>query len=447
MSELLAVGISHKTAPVALRERVAVLDGRMPDFLEELTEDGEVREAAAISTCNRTEIYLVAGDQVAAETAVLARLARKAGIRPTELAGHLYSLRNCDAARHLYRVTAGLDSMVLGEAEIQGQVKRAYDTALAADATGPMLNRLFSAALATGKRVRTETAISASRVNISTVAVQLAREALGALAGQRVVVLGAGEMSELTARALADEGADLVFVASRRRERAEALARRHGGTVVGFDAFPDELVRAEMMVAATASPHPIVEHDPLGHVMAQRGHRPLLIVDIAVPRDVDALCADVPGVTLRDIDDLQAVVARNRGIRRAEALQAEGIVEEEIERFAGWLGTLEVIPTIAALRQHGEAIVDGVLAENEGRWESLTDADRARVEAVGKAIMSRLLHDPTLRMKEAADEKAHARLQTVRELFGLEDADESERPAPAAPAEVRALPRRAADRR
>ncbi len=253
MSELLAVGISHKTAPVELRERVAVLEGRLPDFLGELTAGADVREAAAISTCNRTEVYLVAPDQVAAETAVLSMLSRQAGIRPTELAGHLYSLRNCDAARHLYRVAAGLDSMILGEAEIQGQVKRAYEAALAAEATGPMLNRLFSAALATGKRVRTETEISASRVNVSTVAVQLARETVGPLAGRRVLVLGAGEMSELTARALADEGAELVFVASRRRDRAEVLASQFDGGVVGFDAFPEELVRAEMMVAATAS--------------------------------------------------------------------------------------------------------------------------------------------------------------------------------------------------
>lgn len=447
MSELLAVGISHKTAPVELRERVAVLEGRLPDFLGELTAGADVREAAAISTCNRTEVYLVAPDQVAAETAVLSMLSRQAGIRPTELAGHLYSLRNCDAARHLYRVAAGLDSMILGEAEIQGQVKRAYETALAAEATGPMLNRLFSAALATGKRVRTETEISASRVNVSTVAVQLARETVGALAGRRVLVLGAGEMSELTARALADEGAELVFVASRRRDRAEVLASQFDGAVVGFDAFPEQLVRSEMMVAATASPHPIVEHEALAHVMEQRGHRPLLIVDIAVPRDVDALCADVPGVTLRDIDDLQAVVARNRSVRRAEAHLAEQIVEEEIERFAGWLGSLEVIPTIAALRQHGEAIVAGVLAENDGRWESLSEADRSRVEAVAKAVVNRLLHDPTLFMKQTADERSHARLQIVRELFGLEDDEADGADASVAPAEVRELPRRASDAR
>src|SRR5256885_5320646 len=208
MSELLALGVSHKTAPVALRERVALPDGRAEEFLGQLVSDAEVHEAVAISTCNRTEVYLVVGDAVEAETTVLGMLARQAGIRPTELAEAIYAVRNCDAARHLFRVTSGLESMIVGENEVQGQVKRAYEAALDAGVTGPLSNRVFSAALATGKRARTETGISESRVSVPSVAVDLARESIGHLAGRSVIVLGTGEMSELTAQALAAQGAE-----------------------------------------------------------------------------------------------------------------------------------------------------------------------------------------------------------------------------------------------
>jgi glutamyl-tRNA reductase len=447
MSEILALGISHKTAAVALRERVALTEGRAETFLRELVADGEVHEAVAISTCNRTEIYLVVGDPVEAETRVLGMLARQADIRPTELAEAIYALRNCDAARHLYRVTAGLESMIVGEAEVQGQVKRAYETALAAGVTGPLSNRLFAAALATGKRARSETAVSESRVSVSSVAVDLIRETLGDLATRRVLVLGTGEMSELTARALSDHGAGTIFVANRRREKARELAARFHGRVVGFDELPRELELADIVLAQTASQHTIVGHDELALVMRERHGRPLLLIDIAVPRDLDPLCGELPGVTLYDIDDLQAVVRRNLHVRQAEARRAEAIVEEEIQRFAGWLGSLEVVPTIAALRARGEEIVERVLAENAGRWESLSPRDRTRVEAMTRTVVNRLLHEPTVRMKRAGGDRVHARLQVLRELFGLEDAPEA---SPAeqvdgdqAAAEVRELPARA----
>ncbi len=453
MSELLVLGISHKTAPVALRERVALLDGRAETVVEELVADPDVVEAVAISTCNRTEIYLAAANPVAAENAVLSILSRQAGIRPTELVEPLYALRNCDAARHLYRVTAGLDSMIVGESEIQGQVKRAYESALAIGATGPMLNKLFHAALATGKRVRSETQISASRVNISTVAVQLAQESIGNLHGRRVLILGAGEMSELTAQALVDQGVHGIFVANRRRDRAEALAHRFDGTVVGFDHFPSELEHADIVLASTSSPHPIVGQSELREVMAARNSRPLLLIDIAVPRDIEPECAALDGVTLYDMDDLQDVVRRNRSVRSEEALLADDIVEEEITRFAGWLGSLEVLPTVAALRQRGDDIVEGVLAENEDHWETVSEADRERIAAIARTVANRLLHEPTLRMKRTEDERTHARLQVIRDLFGLDAdassegaADRSDDPgvtSDAVSADVRELPRRA----
>jgi glutamyl-tRNA reductase len=437
MSELLALGVSHKTAPVALRERVALPDGRAEEFLRQVVGDAEVHEAVAISTCNRTEVYLVVGDAVEAETTVLGMLARQAGIRPTELAEAIYSVRNCDAARHLFRVTSGLESMIIGEAEVQGQVKRAYELALSAGVTGPLTNRMFGAALATGKRVRSETALSERRVSVPSVAVDLAQETLGALSQRRVVILGTGEMAELTARALAERGVHTVFIANRRRDRAQAMAERFEGRVAALDDMLRELTEADIVLASTASPHPIVGSDELSVVMEQRVGRPLLLIDIAVPRDVDPLCAELPGVTLYDIDDLQAVVARNLQVRQAEARAADAIVEDEIKRFAGWLGSLEVLPTIAALRTHGEEIVESVLAENQGRF---AEEDRDRVRALARAVMQRLLHEPTLRMKGGADGRTHARMQLVRELFGLEDAEEAT--PSSAPADVRELPAR-----
>lgn len=420
MSELLAIGVSHKTAPVEVRERVALPDARGAEFVRDLRGTGEVHEAVTISTCNRTELYLVVGDPVEAESRALAMLASQAGIRPTELAASIYSLRNCDAARHLYRVTAGLDSMVVGEAEVQGQVKRAYEAAIAGESTGPLTNRLFKAALATGKRVRTETAIGEGQLSLPAVAVALAREKLGDLEGRTIVIVGTGETGELAARALADSGGRAVFVASRRRDRAISLARRYGGESVSFDELPQALGRADMLVSATASPHLLLEAPALAEVMSLRARRPLLLIDLAVPRDIDASSADIPGVSLHDVDDLEAVIARNRRGRQGEARKAEGIIEEEIQHFAAWLGSLEVLPTVAALRAHATNIAEEVVRENAGRWERVSGRDLERVDAIARAIVNRLLHDPTLRMKEMQDDRVHARMALIRYLFGLE---------------------------
>jgi glutamyl-tRNA reductase len=439
VSELLALGISHKTAPVALRERLAFSEREASQFAITATATAEVREAVVISTCNRTEVYLVVGDPVRAESDVLGLLAGRAEIRPTELAEAIYSPRNCDAARQLYRVTAGLESMILGEAEIQGQVRRAHESAMRAGCTGPLSNRLFAAALTTGKRVRTETGIGSSRVSVPSVAVDLALSVLGGLESRHVVILGA---SELTARALSEQGAGTIFVANRHADRALSLAQRFGGSVVGLDKLPDQLVHADIVLSSTSSPHPIVGREELELVMDQRGEhggrggpggrggrggRALLIIDIAVPRDVDPACAELDGVSLYDIDDLQAVVARNLSTRADETPQALEIVEEEIRRFARWLGQLDALPTVSALRTHGDDIVEQVLNENSGRWESASPRDVVRVDAIARAVMSRLLHEPTIRLRSLGEDRGHASLELVRELFGLrEDAGAGE---------------------
>ncbi len=440
MSELLALGISHKTAPLALRERLALPEGRAAAILAELHTHPSIHEAVAVSTCNRTELYIVSGDTVEAENAALSALSRQAGIRPTELTDSLYSFRQRDAVRHLFGVAAGLDSMIIGEAEIQGQVKRAYELALVEGTTGPITNRLFREALSAGKRVRTETAVGRARLSVSSVAVELAADMLGDLASRRVLVIGAGENGELTARALRARGVHTVFVANRRYDRAIGLAQRFGGGAVRFEDLPAELVSADIVVSCTASPHQIVGREELELMRTKRtpqggtgGERPLVLIDIAVPRDIDPAVRELPGIALYDMDDLQRAVAQRRSVREAESARARSLVDDEVERFERWLATLDVVPTIAGLRAHGAQVVEAVLAENDARWEGLTERDRERLRTMSEAVVSRLLHEPTVRLREAVGEDAsYVYVQALRELFGLDAVGpklEQERPA------------------
>jgi len=424
--ELLALGASHKTAPLALREKLALPAGRAGRVLGELTDHDGVHEAVALFTCNRTELYLVTDDALEAENTALAILSRQAGLRPTELIGSLYSLHGREAVEHLFSVTAGLDSMIVGEAEIQGQVKRAYEMALVEGVSGPVSNRLFRDALSAGKRIRTETDISRENVSISTVAVRLAADFLGDLTERRVLVIGAGENAELTAQALRDRGVHTLFVANRRYDRALGLAQRFGGRAVTFEDMPRELEAADIVVTSTGAPHQIVGREELEFVAASRMGRPLVLIDLAVPRDIEPSVRDCPGIALYDMDDLQRAVARNLDVRGAEAEEALVLVREEVERFESWIASLDVVPTISALRQRAEEVVRQVLDENEPRWESLSEADRERVEVMARAVVSRLLHEPTVRLK---DRSSYHYLHTLRELFGLDPIPAEQAPA------------------
>ena len=439
MSDLLALGISHKTAPLELRERLALTEGRAAGVLNDLRSHAQVGEAAAISTCNRTELYLVVTEAVEAENVALGALSRQAGIRPTELIESLYSYRGIEAARHLYRVAAGLDSMILGEAEIQGQVKRAYELALVEGATGAILNRLFRGALAAGKRVRGETRIGEGGISVPSAAVQLATRTLGDLTGRHVLLIGAGETAELTARALTARGVETVFVANRRYDRAIGLAERFGGSAVRLEDLPAQLEIADIVVSSTNSPHHLVEREELELVAAARDYRPLLLIDLAVPRDIDPSCREVTGVVVRDVDDVQTIADRNATGREVESRGAEVIVAAELARFERWLGSLEVLPTVASLRVRADEIVSRVLAENIGRFDDLSREDQVRIEAMARSIASRLLHEPTLRLKRAAEESdAYQQVAALRELFGLDAGTEPE----GAGAEVTPLRRR-----
>jgi glutamyl-tRNA reductase len=440
---LLALGVSHKTAPLELRERLSLPEGRAAGVLRELRNHTAVQEAVVISTCNRTELTLVVGDPVDAESAVLGLLAHRAQVRPTELMGHVYSLRDAEAVRHLFEVAAGLDSMIVGEAEVQGQVKRAYELALVEGVTGPVSNRLFRDALGTGKRVRTETEIGRSHVSVSSVAVELAQATLGDLKRRRVLIIGAGETGELTARALHAHGVETVFVANRRYDRALGMAERFDGTAVRFEELPVQLAESDIVVSSTGSPHTLIGHDEMEVVMELRGGRPLLLVDIAVPRDIEPRVREITGVTLYDMDDLQRQVARNLSVREAEATRARRLVEDEAQRYEAWLASLEIVPTISALRAKGEDIVQQVLAENDSRWETLSIADRERVALMARAIVSRLLHEPTVRLKTVTESDAGwGHLQALRELFGIDpiaSAPDNGEATPADRGEVRSL--------
>lgn len=414
---LLAVGVSHRTAPLALRERVELDERRAAVLLASLAEHAGIEEVASLSTCNRTELYLVASDAAGAERAVTAELARAGGMAREELGGAIRTWREAAAARHVFRVAAGLDSMVLGEAEIQGQVGRSYELALSLGTGGPIVNRLFQDALRAGKRVRTETGISRHRASVASVAVELARRQLGGLDGRRALVIGAGKHGVLTARALRDAGVQTVFVANRARDRAEDLARRYGGRTVSFHSLAGELRRCDLVLTCTSCPHRVLTRREVA--AAVRGRR-LVIVDTAVPRDVEPSAADVGGVTLYDLDAIQREMARNLSAREEEARSASPIIEEEVARFGRWMGSLEVVPTISALRERGHAAVDRALRENEPRWKSLSDDDRDRVEVIARAVISDLLHEPTLRLRQAGERGSSSRyVQTVRELFGL----------------------------
>ncbi|HKI22985.1 MAG TPA: glutamyl-tRNA reductase [Gaiellaceae bacterium] len=392
--KLLVVGTSHRLAPLEVRERVA-LDGEGEAALAQRL--GESGEAVCLSTCNRTELYLVAADADAAGDRATAALADLGRIARAELEPYLYRLEQEAAATHLFRVAAGLDSLVPGEGEIQGQVRSAYERG----AVGPLLDRLFRQALHAGKRVRTETAIGESPASVASAAAALAAQVFGDLAGRRIVVVGAGKVGELAARNLVSRGAELIFVANRTVDRASSLAERFGGEALPLDVLGPELEAADIVVSSTAARETILAREQVEHALSARRGRPLLLVDLAVPRDVDSTIKGLHGCFLYDIDDLQSVVEETLTGRRGEAIRAEAIVAREGEQFRQWLGALDSVPAIASLRERAEAIRRGELAKAGPRLAGLSEHERHAVESLTNQIVNKLLHQPIMRLKEA----------------------------------------------
>ena len=392
---LLLVGTSHRRAPVEVRERIAVDPDGAAALAARLANGGE---AVCLSTCNRTKIYLAASDAGEADHRATRALSELAGVEAAELEPHLYRLEQDAATVHLFRVAAGLDSLVPGESEILGQVRTAYERGN----VGPLLDRLFSHALHTGKKVRTDTAIAESPGTTSSAAAALAAQVFGDLDGSRVAIVGAGKIGSRAARRLTKRGASLSFVANRTEERARELAAELGGATVPLERLVDAIQDVDIVVSSTSSADVVLTKDALAQALPARKGRPLLLIDLAVPRDLDPAINDLPDCYLYDIDDLEAVVHDAARGRESEFAKAEAIAVNEAARFREWLAVRDVAPTIASLRERAEAIRRSELAKANARLAGLSERERNAVESLTSQIVNKLLHEPIVRLKEAA---------------------------------------------
>ena len=409
---LLLVGTSHRHAPIAVREQLAS-HAHGQRLIEAVIGEEAVIEAVGLSTCNRCELYMVGADPDEMRAAALRQLAGYAHRSEEALEPLLYVHEGGDAAEHLFEVAAGLDSMVPGEAQILAQIRESYQHALEMGSTGTVSNRLFHEALEAGKRVRNETAIGRSNASVASVAAELVRERLGDLTGTCVLIVGAGKVAELVAQNLASRGGVRIVVANRSEPNATALAERFDGTAVPLERLAEAVAEADVVVTSTLSDGYLIG---LGQVPPGRR----VLVDLALPRDIDPAVADVDGVTLVNIDDLEQTVLRNIGLRQVEAEQAYEIVAAQAAEFRSWLAALEVVPAIRQLRAMAEQIRRDELARMDGRWETMSPADRERLDQLTRSMLNKLLHRPTVRLKELAAENGDAaHVAAMNELFGL----------------------------
>jgi glutamyl-tRNA reductase len=419
------VGASHRTAPIELRERLAFGRAELADALPALAGEGG-GEAVVLSTCNRTELYLATGDGGDAIERAETMLAGRLGISRGEVGRWLYVRRDRDAAQHLFRVAAGLDSMIVGEPQIQGQVREAYAAArdVAAGSgpvVGPALNRMFQSALGVGGRVRSETGLGIGAASVPSAAVELAKKIFGSLKGRRALVLGAGEMSEVTLECLRGEGVRTAVVANRTWERARELAEKWGGSAIHWEEFAGALGDVDIVICSTAAPVPVLTLERFRQALPKGPRRPLCIIDIAIPRDVETAVGERENVFLYNVDDLQQIVDASLHRRRAELPAAEAIVAEGVEEFWGWYASLAVVPTIRALRDHGERVRQEEVERALGRMRHLSPSDREAVDALTRSLLNKLLHAPTARLREAAGNgRGTGVLDTVRYLFELD---------------------------
>lgn len=427
---IVVVGISHRTAPIDVRERFALPEGAVSDFLRELLERPEVREAFVVSTCNRIEI-VAAGLDGSTEALERAALACREALcaRGESIDRYLYMYMGAGAVNHLFRVASSLDSLVLGEPQILGQLKQAFERARLAGSLGPVLHRTFPRALRTAKRVRNETAIGAGQVSVPTVAVDLARQIFGELPGRQVVLIGSGEMGRTVARLFRDAGAELT-VFTRRREAAESLAREVRGTGRTVEELPEGLVQADIVVSSTSAPHHVVSEGMLQSVRKARRGRSLFLIDLAVPRDVEPTVGRLESVFLYNIDDLAHVVEESRTGRLREAQQAERILEEEARGFERWVDAEQATPVIKALRARLRSALELELERSlRGRLRDLGPEQRAALAKMLDAALNRMLHNPTQRLREEATSEDGASLEqladTLEELFDLSSVDPS----------------------
>jgi glutamyl-tRNA reductase len=430
MNHIVSIGTSHHVAPIEFRERLAFSEEQLIESHQYLHESDQVQEAVILSTCNRVEVYAVLNSVRTAEAAakVLAEfLSRCHQIDTESLKKWTYLHHNLETIQHLFRVTSSLDSMVVGESQILGQVKTAYDLSRSAGGVGTILNRLFTKAFSVGKRIRSETTITAGAVSISYAAVELAKKIFNTLEGKTVAIIGAGEMSELTAKHLVANGVANVLVANRTYERAVKIAEKFNGTPVPYDSDLDFLINADIVISSTNAPDYLITRQPLAAIMRKRRHRYMFLIDIAVPRDIDPDVSKIDHAFLYNIDDLEAVVVANLKDRKQEAVQAEQIVSEEAKRFYNQLQTFQVNPTIKALHQQFQQIADTELQACFYK-ATLSDQQEDAVASMAQAIVKKLLHHPMQNLRGAVNDGNvdHAQyVQALQELFALDVNDDN----------------------
>jgi glutamyl-tRNA reductase len=425
---LLLVGISHRTAPVELRERVDFQSRGIADALRYVSERTSANEAAIVSTCNRAEVYVACEDAAAARSDVLRFVSDFHGVAATEIAPHVYDGQDLEAARHLFRVAAGLDSLVVGEPQILGQVKDAHTLATEAHTAGPILNRLFHASFAVGKRVRTETGLGSGAVSVSYAAAALAKKIFGDLAGRRVLVIGAGEMGKLTALHMKAQGVHSVTIVSRTMAHAARSAEAIGGaSAAPWEELDAALGASDIVITATGAASPILTKAHVEAVMRPRRNRALFIIDIALPRDVESAAGEIEQVFLYNIDDLQATVRENLARRASEVSRAEAIVGEEVGKFGSWLRSRGAIPTVVALRERFEAIRRAELERLDYKLAALPPDARARVDEITHLIVEKLLLMPTEQLKALGDAEAVSLYgEALARLFGLGEDEQAD---------------------
>jgi glutamyl-tRNA reductase len=418
---LLLVGASHRTAPVELRERLDFGSRGLDAAVRALAGRQSAAEAVVVSTCNRSELYVVCDQPTVAVDDLIRFIAEFHQLPAEQIRPHLYSHIDQDVARHLFRVSSGLDSMVVGEPQILGQIKQAYGVATTVQTAGPLLNKLFHWAFGVGKRVRTETALAEGAVSVSFAAVSLAKKIFGDLHGRRVLVVGAGEMGKLTAIHLKAQGVASVVIMSRTLAHAQQLAEEVGGTVAAWESLPQTLLASDIVITGTGAATPILSKAQVIDAVPASRTRPLFLIDIAVPRDVDPRVAEIEQVFLYNIDDLQSIVRENLQKRGHEVTRAEQIVEEEVVRFGTWHRSRGAVPTIVALRQRFEAVRRAELERLEPKLSSLPPEARSRVEDVTRLIIEKLLLQPTEQLKRTDDNERVAQYtEALTRLFGLD---------------------------
>jgi glutamyl-tRNA reductase len=414
---IVVVGLNHETAPVAVREALAFPKDALPGALARVREEAGLGEAVILSTCNRVEVYGRSDEE--STDALAAFLARYHAREPGEIAPHLYRLEGEAAVRHAFRVAASLDSMVMGEPQILGQVKDAYEAAEKAGSLGSVLNALRNRSIAAARRARTETAIGRNAVSVSHVAVELARKIFGELRDRSVLLVGAGKMSEVAARQMVRDGARASVLGGRTFEKAEQLAAALGGRAAPFESLRGELAKADIVISGTGAPGVVIHRADVEAAQAARRGRPLFIIDIAVPRDVAEDAGKVSGVFLYDLDDVKKVAEANLRERKKEASAAEAIVEEEIREFLEWRRSLDVVPLLVELRRRGDEIRKAEIDKARRRLGPLTPEQESALEAATSAIVNKLLHGPTVQLKQMAGNGQPEHVGLIRKLFGL----------------------------